>query len=206
MTGDGHRWNHNIHYHRMLLRAVPPQATHALDVGCGEGMLARALRAVVPHVAAIDLDVPSIQLARSTDASTDINFIVGDFMTHFFDAESFDVVTSVATLHHMDAVGALTRMRGLLRPGGTLAVLGLARSQLPADALYEAAAVAANLPHRLTKTYWEHSAPQVWPPPETWVRMRLIAETVLPGVRFRRHALWRYSIVWTKPGTTAEPA
>lgn len=70
----------------------------------------------------------------------------------------------------------------------------------------EAAAVAANLPHTLTKTYWEHSSAQVWPPPETWEGMRGIAEKVLPGMRFRRHALWCYSIVWTKPGTMAKPA
>ena len=45
----------------------------ALDVGCGQGALARRLRAVVPQVAAIDLDPTSIDLARrryGTCAST----------------------------------------------------------------------------------------------------------------------------------------
>jgi 2-polyprenyl-3-methyl-5-hydroxy-6-metoxy-1,4-benzoquinol methylase len=36
------RW-HNIHYHRLILRAVPAGARRGLDVGCGEGTLAREL-------------------------------------------------------------------------------------------------------------------------------------------------------------------
>ncbi|WP_243730629.1 methionine biosynthesis protein MetW [Nesterenkonia salmonea] len=33
------RWNHNIHYHRLILDAVPAGARCALDVGCGNGLL-----------------------------------------------------------------------------------------------------------------------------------------------------------------------
>jgi hypothetical protein len=39
----------------------------------------------------------------------------------------------------------------------------------------------------------------VWPPPETFASARRIAECALPGVSFRRHLLWRYSLRWTKP-------
>jgi len=49
------------------------------------------------------------------------------------------------------------------------------------------------------RTYWEHSAPIVWPPPETYDGTQVIAERLLPGVAYRRHVLWRYSLVWTKP-------
>jgi len=35
------KWNHNIQYHDILLRAVPPRCQHALDVGCGTGSFAR---------------------------------------------------------------------------------------------------------------------------------------------------------------------
>jgi hypothetical protein len=27
-----------------------------------------------------------------------------------------------------------------------------------------------------------------------------LAAAVLPGVRYRRHLLWRYSLIWTRPG------
>ena len=39
----------------------------------------------------------------------------------------------------------------------------------------------------------------VSPPPETFAACRRIAETTLPGGRYRRHRFWRYSLVWTKP-------
>jgi hypothetical protein len=40
-------------------------------------------------------------------------------------------------------------------------------------------------------------APIVWPPPERYSTMRRLANELLPGVRWRRHLLWRYSLVWT---------
>ncbi len=46
--------------------------------------------------------------------------MTGDFLTTAFEPASFDVVTAVASLHHMDAAAALTRMRDLVRPGGVL--------------------------------------------------------------------------------------
>ncbi|OSY35896.1 hypothetical protein [Pseudonocardia autotrophica] len=44
------RWNHNIHYHRLVLNAVPEGSHTALDVGTGTGtgLLAADLRRRVP--------------------------------------------------------------------------------------------------------------------------------------------------------------
>lgn len=42
-TGDHDYWNHNTHYHRLVLDAMPDPCEAALDVGCGEGLLARRL-------------------------------------------------------------------------------------------------------------------------------------------------------------------
>jgi hypothetical protein len=33
----------------------------------------------------------------------------------------------------------------------------------------------------------------------TYRDMRLRATDMLPGVRYRHHLYWRYSLVWTKP-------
>lgn len=125
--------------------------------------------------------------------------MLGDFLSHPFEPGSFDVVTSVAALHHMDASAALQLMRDLLRPGGVLAVLGLARADLPADIPVLLAGVVATRFHHLTKTVWSSPSPTVWPPPDTYSGMRCLAERVLPGVRYRRHLLWRYTLTWTKP-------
>jgi 2-polyprenyl-3-methyl-5-hydroxy-6-metoxy-1,4-benzoquinol methylase len=176
-----------------------------LDIGCGEGMLARRLAHAVPHVVGIDQDVASIDLARRQDPQETIDFICGDFLAHRFTAASFDMVTSVAALHHMDACAALARMSRLIAPGGTLAIVGLARSRLPADLPFEAAAVIVNLGYRLTRTNWEQPSPTVWPPPHSHADMRSIAQHALPGARYRRRLLWRYSLLWTKPPQVPPP-
>jgi len=67
MATTAQPWNHNIHYHPVIPDAIPARAQRALDVGCGEGTLARELRAVVPQVTAIDADPASIDLARQQD-------------------------------------------------------------------------------------------------------------------------------------------
>ncbi|MDQ6782291.1 MAG: methionine biosynthesis protein MetW [Actinomycetota bacterium] len=139
MISESERWNHNIHYHRLILDSVPAGARDALDVGCGEGMLARRLRR------------------------------------------------------------GLIRMRELLRPGGTLAVVGLARRRLPAELQIELATILTNVVYRFTKSHWEHPSPTLWPPPETYASMRRLATRLLPGAGYGRHLLWRYSITWTKP-------
>ena len=197
MTAQDKRWNHNLHYHRVILDAVPEGCERALDVGCGEGTLARELRRIVPLVAAIDLHGPSIRLAMRYGGGVD--YLIGDFLSDVFEPASFDFIASVAALHHMDARVALRRMRELLRPGGRLAILGLARSRYPADLPRDAAAAMVNRLHRATKGYWEVPSPIVWPPPETYGGMRDLAAGLLPGDRFRRHLLWRYSLVWTRP-------
>jgi len=191
-------WNHNIHYHPLILGAVPDGCQRGLDVGCGEGMLARELRQAVPHIVAIDCDRPVIDRARQQDNGTGVEYVTGDFLAHDLRPGSFDVIVSVAALHDMDPAAALSRMRQLLRPGGTLAVVGLARSRLrdlPAD-------VAGVVGHRVLlvgKKYQEVNAPTIWPPPQTYAQVRRIASDTLPGVRYRRHLLWRYSLIWTSP-------
>ena len=199
MATKSERWNHNIHYHPVIFDAIHGHPEQALDVGCGEGALTRELRAVVPQVTAIDADPASIDLARQQDRGSRIDYLLGDFLTFPFEPNSFDVIASVATLHHMDTTAALARMRDLLRPGGTLAVVGLARTRIPLDLPIELAAVIAHRFHLLTKSLWQHPSPTLWPPPHTYSEMRRLAAEVLPGVRYQRHLLWRYSLTWTKP-------
>ncbi len=124
---ENQRWDHSIHYHSILLDNVTQHATRALDIGCGNGMLTRRLRTLVPQVIGIDVDQPMIALARSeTEASLEnIEYIPGDALTYSFEPKSFDAIVCVATLHHMDTAVALKRMRELLRPGARWVLLAL---------------------------------------------------------------------------------
>ena len=192
-------WNHNIHYHPLIIAALPSDCYQVLDVGCGEGLLARELSDVARKVTAIDRDAPTIAMAKTQTSAVNVDYVLDDFRIHPFEPQSFDAVVSVAALHHMGTSAALSQMKKLLRPGGTLAVVGLAQSRHGADLMFDLAGIAADRLHKVTKTYRETSAPKMWPPPETYRQTRQAAETVLPGARYRRRLLWRYSITWTKP-------
>ncbi|MGA3220849.1 MAG: class I SAM-dependent methyltransferase [Acidimicrobiales bacterium] len=144
--------------------AVPASASVALDVGCGEGWLVRELSRVVDHVIGLDPDEESVANARGYGPTDGVENIVGDFHTYPFERASFDLITSVAALHHMDEEAALRRLAELLRPSGTLAVVGLGRSRLPADIVWELAGAVTTPAHKMTKSYWETPAPKVWPP------------------------------------------
>jgi 2-polyprenyl-3-methyl-5-hydroxy-6-metoxy-1,4-benzoquinol methylase len=192
------RWNHNIHYHPSILDALPTDCRTALDVGCSEGILAGELGKVVDRVTGIDLDGPSIEVARREAESDNVEYLIGDFLSYDFNGATFDAVVSNTALHHMDAAAALARMHELLRPGGVLAIVGWARSKYPADLPADLAGTLATRVHRATKGFWKHSAPVVWTPPDTYRETRRLAEHLLPGVRYRRHLLWRYSLIWSK--------
>jgi SAM-dependent methyltransferase len=147
----------------------------------------------------MDIDAPVLGRAREQDAGTGVEYLHGDFLSYGFPPTSFDVIVSVAALHHMDEAAALRRMRQLLRPGGTLAVVGLARSRYPADLPMDLAAVPASRLLRARNGYREVAAPTIWPPPHSYAELRRIIQDVLPGARYRRLLLWRYSVIWAKP-------
>jgi 2-polyprenyl-3-methyl-5-hydroxy-6-metoxy-1,4-benzoquinol methylase len=178
---------------------VPPGATDALDVGCGEGWLARELHKKVAHVVGIDTDEPSVLTARARGSNEGTEYVVGDFLTYGFTPNNFDLIVAVASLHHMDEETALRRMAQLLRPGGLLAIVGLAKSHSVIDLASDVGGMFATRAHKLVKPSWETPAPKVWPPPHTYHEVRRLSAGVLPGRRFRRRAMFRYVLTWTKP-------
>lgn len=192
------RWNRNIHYHRLVLDAVPHGARSALDVGTGNGLLAADLRRVVPDVTGIDRDATVLASARAEDAA--VRWVQGDVLTHPFEPGSFDVVASVATLHHLPDLGAaMRRFAELTAPGGVVAVVGLARTSRLLELLLHGVGAVQHVHYQRRHGYWEHSAPMVWPPAHTYAEVRRTARTVLPGSQWRTLAMWRYLLVWHKP-------
>lgn len=170
-----------------------------MEVGCGEGILARELLAMADRVTAIDRDGPSIDLARQDRPDDPVTYVRGDVFTYPFEPASFDLVASVATLHHMDTEAGLVRMRELLRPGGVLVVVGLARPRYPRDLPMDGLGFLYTRLLHLRRTSWAQTAPIVWPPPDTFRQTRATTTRVLPGVRYQRLVLRRYALTWTKP-------
>jgi SAM-dependent methyltransferase len=192
-------WNHNVHYQPVILGAVPPGCRAALDVGCGDGMLVGRLAGRCAQVTGIDRDPRMIAVARSRTAGpARVTFIEADFLAHDFAEASFDFVCANTSLHHMDFAATLTAMARLLRPGGALAVVGLAADKSMADFLAGAAGFPADLFYGAIHGKGESGAP-ILDPEMSWREVRVAAAQLLPGVRYRRHLLFRYSLLWRKP-------
>jgi 2-polyprenyl-3-methyl-5-hydroxy-6-metoxy-1,4-benzoquinol methylase len=192
-------WNHNIHYHDIVLRSLPSPCLRALDVGCGEGLLARQLARHCAEVIALDADRDTIARCRSAaDSAPRLAFIEGDVMNYAFPVASFDLITAVASLHHLPLRPALARFQKLLRPGGVLAVIGLYRARTIADYALAAAALPASYMFRSLRDAVEVATP-LQEPKETLREIRAACDAVLPAGTFRRHLLFRYSFVWRKP-------
>jgi len=200
MSADG--WNHNSHYHDILLASIPRPCIRALDVGCGLGTFARRLEARVDRVDAIDADGAVIQQARRLSRdNTRIQFIDADFMA-WTAVEPYDFISMIAVLHHLPFAEALAKSVALLRPGGVLGVIGLDRARTfvhmgirslvgyPVSAFY-----------RVTRPTSRVGAP-IREPSMTLSEIRRGAATVLPGAAIQRHVLWRYSMTWVKPRLT----
>jgi SAM-dependent methyltransferase len=196
----GGPWSHNLHYHRLVLGQVPAGCRGALDVGCGEGQLARALADRVPTVVGLDRDAPTLDRARRVSGPGGLAYVLGDLLDAPFPPGSFDLVASIATLHHGDTGTGLRRLRDLVRPGGRLVVVGLARSRSLADVPYDVAGYAVSCVYRRTRAHEPVTAPTVWPPPLTYGQTRRTARAALPGVRYGRHLFFRYSLTWDDPG------
>ncbi|MFW7414853.1 class I SAM-dependent methyltransferase [Demequina sp. SO4-18] len=194
---DRKRWNLNIHYQREVIEQVPETARTALDVGCGEGLFARTLAKRGLDVTGIDEDADSIRRARAQDTSR-IAYVEADVLTADLPRESFDVVASIAALHHMDIVAGLERLKELTAPGGTVIVVGLAKATWR-DIPREMVASVADKLQRLFRGYWDHGSPCAWPPPHTYEDVKREAARLMPGSVFAKKLLWRYTLVWTKP-------
>jgi ubiquinone/menaquinone biosynthesis C-methylase UbiE len=198
-------WNHNVHYQPVILGMVPAGCGAALEVGCGDGLLACRLAERCAEVTAIDQDARMIALARERarrQAAGNVTFAEADFLACPVPEASFDFACANTSLHHMDFAAALAAMARALRPGGRIAVVGVAAPGSIGDHLVGAASVAADrLLYRPAYRKYRKRGPgaPVRDPEMTWTEVRAAAREILPGVRGRRHLLSRHSLLWTKP-------
>jgi SAM-dependent methyltransferase len=192
-------WNHNVHYQRLVLDAAGGRCDEALDVGCGEGLLVRRLAGRARRVTGIDRSAEMIERARERRANGNTIFIEADFLRHPLPEAAYDLVCSVTVVHHMDFEAAVTKMARLVRPGGTLVIVGLARNGTPLDWVISAAGVPAT--RILARRHGKSDPPGVpiAEPEMSWGQVRRQALRLLPGATYRRRLLWRYSIVWQRP-------
>lgn len=195
-----HPFSHNDHFHGWILRNLPSRRDRALDVGCGEGLLAARLAECFRTVDAADDDAA---MRAATDGRNLPNVRVLDGFDSA--AGAYDLVTMIATLHHLELEPALERCRALIAPGGRLLVVGLARPDTFSDALWVTASALANpvmgfVRHPAPAT--EPTAPPVFPvrdPADTFDEIAAAAAAILPGAVLRRRIPFRFTLDWQAP-------
>ncbi len=91
----------------------------ALDVGCGAGFLANELARQGHQVTGIDASEASLKAAAQHDLTGAVRYVVGDARSLPFAARSFDVVTAMDFLEHVDAPAlVISEAARVLVPGG----------------------------------------------------------------------------------------
>lgn len=194
-------WNHNTHFHRYLLRQFPQQVERALDVGCGLGLFSQKLSERAKSVYALDANKDIVERATQLNKKKNVRHIHASFIEADLLEASYDVIASIASLHHMDLAAALEKMKALLRPSGTIIILGLYRKRTLADHLYSI----ISIPINFICIAWHHPSTQASAPTAPTrpaqlplAQIRTVAERLMPGCSLRRHLFWRYSLVWQK--------
>lgn len=163
----------------VLLPLLPPSGS-VLDVGCGDGLLGRAVISARPALDVTGLDVlvrPGCAIAAQAFDGKSIPF----------DNNAFDAVLCVDVLHHADDPRAL--LREMARVAGRVVLKDHTRDGLLAGPTLRVMDWVANARHgfALPYTYWStrewndvlrdlglvaevwHSRVPIYPPPASWI-------------------------------------
>lgn len=206
-------FDHNDHYHRLLLRQVPRDCRTALDVGCGTGRFSRRLARLGIAVDAIDPSKEAIAEARALSGRNageqSPRFHHADATEHELPKAHYDFISCLASIHHMpfDTVAAL---RDALAPGGVLVILGCYPEKTRLDWAWSLAAVPVNAVARPAVAVKDRLHPAVTgrqrvkapvrQPIMPLAQIRREAAVLLPGCSIRRLLFWRYLLTFRGGG------
>ncbi|MCQ8277297.1 dethiobiotin synthase [Acetobacteraceae bacterium KSS8] len=133
-----------------IRRDCPCPPGRILEIGCGTGLLTRALRDAFPDALIVAADLSPAMLGACRRALPDdrnLLLVADDGQRPAF-AGGFDLVcSSLALQWFADPLAACARLAALLRPGGALHVATVLRGSLGRwDAAHRAEAVESRLP------------------------------------------------------------
>ncbi|MFE3765095.1 class I SAM-dependent methyltransferase [Streptomyces sp. NPDC059104] len=210
-------FDHNDHYHRLLLRQVPQNCRTALDVGCGTGRFARRLAALGIEVDAFDsasevIGAACAEPGEAAGGSRSPNFWVADLGDVDLPRGRYDFISCLASIHHLP-FDTVVRLREALAPGGVLVILGCYPERSRLDWAWSLAAVPVNAVARFVVAARERvrtaRTPQkdvpvgiqapVKQPEMSYEEIRAEASVLLPGSTLRRLLFWRYLLTFHQP-------
>jgi SAM-dependent methyltransferase len=183
-----------------LLRLLPANPKAALDIGSGDGSFAALLSQRCDTVLAIDIDPAQVEATRRRcSGRPNVRVEEADLLTGDLSTGEFDVVTALASFHHMPFEAAVATVTRILKPGGRLVVLGVWTDRATAwDVAANLISMGINRLLRRWRGPDVMTAPAAMPA-MTFREVNQAARQCLPGVRIRRRTLWRYTLMWVKP-------
>jgi demethylmenaquinone methyltransferase/2-methoxy-6-polyprenyl-1,4-benzoquinol methylase len=121
----------DLAWKRRLVAALPElQKPVCVDLACGTGDVTALLAARYPRgqVIGIDLTEEMLELARRRSTPANLSYRRGDMMQTRLETSSVDIVTGSYALRNAPELGtALTEIRRILKPGGTVALLDFSK-------------------------------------------------------------------------------
>ncbi len=115
-----------------LASLLPDNARAVLDVGTGNGVLARRLVAVAERVDAVDVSEPMLAKGRAAPGgdAPNLNWILGRVEDTDFQPP-YGLITGGDSIHWMDWDRVFPRFHDLLAPVGYLALVGRTEQSMP---------------------------------------------------------------------------
>lgn len=122
---------------RLLEKLEKSEAERVLDLGCGSGQLTRLIADNVKteEIVGVDLTPEMIEKARAKLPETygqKVRFLISKGESLDLPTDYFDLATSAFTLRNVEDISqVLSEMRRVVKPGGKVINLELAKPQFP---------------------------------------------------------------------------
>lgn len=101
------------------IKAHCKEQVSVLDIGCGAGFLTNQLAKEGFQVTGIDLSLPSLDIAKKSDETKRVSYLKASADALPFDAETFDVVSALDLLEHVEnPQRVIEEAARVLKPGG----------------------------------------------------------------------------------------
>lgn len=110
----------------VIQEILPLHEANVMDVGCGDGWLARLMTRKGGHVTGVEVSPKHLAHARAIPAVGDEHYIQGLAEDLPASSRSLDVVVFFNSFHHVDKSGLLTALKEaarVLKQGGLLLVI-----------------------------------------------------------------------------------
>jgi 2-polyprenyl-3-methyl-5-hydroxy-6-metoxy-1,4-benzoquinol methylase len=199
------KWDHNQQYQKYLLKNIPKNCNCILDVGCGTGELTKRLIPFSKEIIGVDVSENMINEAKKRNYDEKISYIKISVEEYLKETEKqFDVIISIAALHHMNEEKILETMKNKLTKDGKIIILDLVKGGI-ADYILAIISVPSSIILRLKnngKSRISKEEKEAWSGHFHYDRYLTIKEVKnitrnkLGKAKVKKHLFWRYSIVY----------